>query len=112
MYNIEKEVVLSVVLTGTQISRGSYTHFAKMDGDKLLQGVIIDKKPKFSEAVETVRLKEHFIEGAISEPPSNLSKMSLTTWNSIPQQKRIELHVKQYVRDMFPRHHGFTFEII
>jgi hypothetical protein len=111
MLRTEKEVVLSVTHAGTQISRGSYAHFAKMDGDTLIQGVVVEKKPQFSEATESVRLGEQFVLGALTEPPKKL-KISPKVWLSLPENKRIGIHVKTYVLDLYPDHRGYTYEIL
>ena len=114
MSQIQKEVTLTVYDRGVQASRGSYSHFCKNEGDGIIQGVVIDKRPEFTKCSKVVRLKEHFVKGAIEEPPAeSKNRKSLTRiWKSIPVNKRIEIHAKNYVHSMYPNHKGFKIEIV
>lgn len=111
----EKQVVLSVNLIGMQTSKGVYSHFCKQQDEspgKLLEGIIVEKRPKFSITTEVVRLKEQFVQGALTEIPVQLQgRISGKIWNKIPENKRIAIHVNSYVRDMFPNNKGYKFEI-
>ena len=109
----EKQVVLSVNLIGMQTSKGVYSHFCKQgESSKLLEGIVVEKRPKFSITTEVVRLKEQFVQGALTEIPVQLQgRISEKIWNKIPENKRIAIHVNSYVRDMFPNNRGYKFEI-
>jgi hypothetical protein len=111
MLTTEKEVTLTVNLGGVQTRRGSYTNFVKAESGGLTEGVITDKEPVFSEATEVVHLREKFVLGALVAPPERL-KMSLNTWLSLPENKRIGIHVKEYIEDLHPDHQGYTYEIL
>lgn len=114
MNNRYSSVHLTIELPGVQASRGSYDHFFKIDknGDEI-NSIKVIKAPSFSKCHKTVKLSNDFVLGALAEPPESLKhRYKLTKWLKISENKRIALHVKDFVNSITPGHRGYEMEII
>ena len=114
MTKTEKQVVLTINDRGIQASRGSYSHFISKDASGIVQGVNVDKQPGYCDCYKRVNLSNQFVQGALDEPPTEVkgSHHLAKIWNKIPEDKRITIHVKNYVHSLYPNHKGFTINII
>jgi len=109
----ESSVILSINLKGTQKEHGTYSHFHHVDSEgKEINGVKLEKSPKFCKSYKTVKLGNEFVKGALAEPPENMKNMKLEVWNRIPERKRITIHVASYVRATHPEHIGYSMDIL
>lgn len=107
------EVVLTVDIRGMQATRGSYTHYHKVDKEgKEINGASVKTPVKFHDCKKTVKLSNSFVQGALAEPPEDKKHMNKRFWMSLPAQKRIQMHVNAYVRATHPENRGYTVEIL
>lgn len=107
----EKVVSLSVSFKGTQTSRGSYDYFKTKTEEGEKEGLVVEKRPTFSPVTKQMTLKEQFVESALESPPPSM-KMRAEIWQSFSEDKRIGLHVRNLVQDMYPERVGYSYEII
>jgi len=109
----DKQIVLTVISRGTITTRGEYGFITSKDNDdKLVTKLTVGRPTQFGLTKQVVHLKEAFTQGCIEEPPMSNHPIPMKIWNNIPVNKRIDLHIHRYVRDMFPGHKEYSYEII
>jgi hypothetical protein len=108
------EVTLTLRLRGAQAIRGCYSHYYKIDKEgKEINGTRVEKAPTFNDCKKTINLSNEFVNGALSEPPSELKHFyRIPQWRKLPERKRIQFHVNSYVVATHPEHRGYTMEIL
>lgn len=111
MNTTEKQVTLSVEFAGAQTSRGSYDYYKVKTSEGEQEGVVTERKPTYSRVRKQIILKDWFIEEALINPPPSM-RMKPDFWRTLPEDKRIGMHVVSFVKDMYPERITFTYEII
>lgn len=111
MIQNEAQVALTVNFRGAQTTRGRYGYFNSRTKTGIEEGLTIERSPKFAEVSKQMLLKEAFVEGALQEPPKGM-KMLPTVWRSIPEKKRISIHVERLVHELYPNKTSYSYEII
>jgi hypothetical protein len=111
MSTTEKQVALTVMFRGAQVSRGRYSFISAKTAEGTIPGVVIEQRPLFSQVTKQLALKEQFVQGALEEAPKSM-KMKPIVWRTIPEDKRIGIHVKHLVRDLYPENVAYVYEII
>jgi hypothetical protein len=108
----QQSVILSIDLRGAHKEHGSYSHFHRVDQDgNDINGVRLEKSPKFCKSYKTITLGSEFVKGALEEPPENMKTMRPQIWKRFPERKRISIHVNSYVKATHPENRGYTMEI-
>lgn len=112
-YN-QSEVTLSVNIAGVQAVRGSFSHFHKINSNGIdINGARVEKPTQFCKCSKSITLSNAFVRGALSDPPNNLKdRIRGNKWKTISADRRIALHVNQYVKALHPDHLGYKMEII
>jgi hypothetical protein len=106
MNNNSTEVTLTILIRGAQAIRGSYEQ-----NNESTNGVKTKKAPIFCKAYKTIKLGNEFVSGALSEAPKHLN-MRPQIWKKIPENKRIAIHIGDYVKATHPEHRGYTMKIL
>ncbi len=109
--NSEKQVTLSIQFAGAQTSRGSYDYSKVKTSDGEQEGIISKRRPTFSRVTKQMTLKEQFVDAALKTPPPSM-KMKPDFWRTLSENKRIGIHVRDLVQDLYPERIGYTYEII
>lgn len=105
------EVALTVHFRGAQVRSGLYeTTVSKTEEGESTNLKVIDT-PSFSKVTKHVSLGESFVIGALSEPPKGM-KMKLSYWLGIPEEKRLEMHIKRYADDLYPDRKFFSYKLL
>ena len=110
MYS-EKQVALTVEFRGAQTSRGSYDYYKVKTSEGEQEGLLTERRPKFSRVTKQMTLKDQFIEEALHNPPASM-KMKPDFWRTFSEDKRIGIHILSLVKELYPERIGFTYEII
>ena len=107
----EKEVRLTVICRGRQTTRGRFGFEVHKDGEEMHSKLVVHKATGFAESKHVIPLSSQFVQGAIEEAPKHWN-MKESKWRTIPEKKRIDIHIKEYVRDMFPHNQSYSYEIL
>lgn len=108
------EICLSINLQGSRAIRGSYSHAMRIgDNGTEINGVIVERKPTFTESTKTIHLNNEFVKNSlIRVPPEFKNKFSEKRWRSFPEEKRLDITVSGYVESVCPTNRGYNYELL